>query len=122
MSLGGLIAIRGSVAILRRPTKSVNTDLSANMAWATVIAALAIDLSITTRKAQEQVWGVEVRADAYGLVASGTDIKEQDGLQVQSGLFAGRSLKVTGVMDYKDSMGTDHLTVALAYAPSESFA
>lgn len=122
MSLAGLIAIRGSVAILRRATRSVNSDLSTNSAWATVNAALGVDLSVLSRKAQEETWGVELQADLAGIVPFGTDIKEQDGLQVQSGLYAGRSLRVVGVKEYKDSMGTDHITVACQYAPSESFA
>lgn len=117
-----MIAIRGSTATVRRSTQSLNTDLTVNRTYTTVQNGLQVDLSVLDRKAAQMKWGEETKATVRGLCPVGSQVKEGDGLQVQTGLYAGRKLRVEGVRDFKDSMGTDHIELALDLTTTETFA
>lgn len=120
-----MVTVRGSVAVVRRATASANLDLSMNRAWATVNTALPLNLSVMSRRLAQDLWGLETVGLIRAVCALGMDIREADGLQVKSGMYAGKNLRVVGVRDLSNTagaFGTDHLELALELSPTETFA
>lgn len=120
MSVTGLIVMRGSVMNVRRGTRTQSANLSYDTAYTTV-GVINAELSVVTRKEAERLWGIDTKATIKAMIPIGTDVLEGDGLQVTKGLFAGRNLRVLGVLEFKDSQGADHIEAPCEWATTESF-
>lgn len=118
MSLSGLVDTRGSHVTVRRATTSRATDQSTRRAWKTISQDTHVLLAeIPTARAQK-LFGLETEATFLVRAHPDTDIRELDGILVESGPFAGERFRV--VARTRGEVGPRRLVLGLV-ATTEDF-
>lgn len=118
MSLASMVRARGSVATVRRATRTRTAGGSTNLSYADVAAGVKVLLDAPDAEVAQRVFGQDVRCDLRAIVLKPFDLLPLDGISITAGWRAGEHFDVAQVVDFDQGRAHAHYEVALVRRPA----